>query len=122
MKNYLKFAAGVMVAGVALSAQAGTTAICGGTAGSGTAVDAATDGTTFVRTAFKPQCSQNVLLSVDQSSTAIWGAAASKKGKNVFGGSSNGGAVRAVGTCASTGCATAEINTGIGVAATFGSS
>lgn len=122
MKNYLKFAAGVMMAGAALSAQAASQNICGGTAGSGTAVDAATDGSTFVRTTFKPQCSQNVLLTVDQSATALWGAAGSKKGKNIFGGSSNGGAVRAVGTCASTGCGTSDVSTGLGVAATFGSS
>lgn len=96
---------------------------CTGTAGNGVAdVTAATDGSKFVRVAFRPQCSANTLVTVDQSATALWGGSGSKKGKNAFKGSSNGGAVAVNASCASSGCSDTEVDAAVTAASTMGSS
>lgn len=95
---------------------------CTGTAGEGAKVSGATDGTLFVRVEFKPQCSANTLVTVDQNPTALWGGAGSKKGKNAFLGSTNGGAVKVNAPCDSKGCSDTEVDAAVGEAAKIGAS
>lgn len=69
-------------------------------AGDGTQISSTTGygGTAsgFVVNSFTPKCSANVYAAVEQTEIALASAAGSKKGKNVFAGSSNGGGVKSV--------------------------
>lgn len=58
-----------------------------------------TDGTLFVRATFAPTCSPNTVMSYDQDSSKLWAAAASVKGQNIYGSSTNGGSVGSLGAC-----------------------
>lgn len=96
---------------------------CTGTAGLAVAdVTGNTDGSKFVRTTFKPQCSANTLVTVDQSATALWGGSGSKKGKSAFLGSTNGGAVKPNASCAAAGCSDTEVDAAVTAAALIGAS
>lgn len=85
---------------------------CTGTAGNGSAVTGAADGTKFVRTTFTPKCSANVLLQYTDQTTTFAVAAGSKKGKSTFIGNTAGGAVKVSATCASSGCSS-EVGTAL---------
>ncbi len=99
----------VLVAAAAGSAHATTASICAGVPSNAQTVSAdSTGATTFVRVAFTPKCSNNVHLIGDDNTTYYRVGAASIKGKNAFGGSSTGGAVQPSGTCAATGCTSAD--------------
>jgi hypothetical protein len=51
----------------------------------------------FVINTFTPKCSANVYAAVEQNEIAFAVGSGSKKGKNLFAGSSNGGGVKSVG-------------------------
>lgn len=66
---------------------------------------------TFVIVTFTPKCSSNVMLQGNDLATYYTVAAASKKGKNAFYGSSAGGGIvpNTAAACAATGCVTADV-------------
>jgi len=119
-KSYAKSLALCAVLGIAAistQAQAATVSNCGGTAtkidvngGSG-ATTASTTG--FFRQGFAVQCSNNVLLSHDETSTngPLVVGAGSIKGNQYFGGNSNGGAIVPKGKCTGTNdaCVAADV-------------
>ena len=111
-----------MVASTSVFAQVTSGAVCGGTAGDGTAVASDTTGSYLVRVGFTPKCSANVLLNFNQNATAAWVASGSQKGRSTFIGSSNGGGVVKSGTCPNAGCTTTEIGTALTAAAAIGGS
>ncbi|WP_291995369.1 hypothetical protein [Candidatus Accumulibacter sp. ACC003] len=113
MKNVIMGSVLAVAAISSLSANAAEVTICaGGGAKDGAAVTAGTD---FVKVAFTPKCSANVILSGDDVSATVYKVgAASVKGKTVFAGSSLGGAVGNVGTCGASPCTPGEITTGMG--------
>lgn len=86
------------------------TDICTGTAGPGTKPTGHTAGTNFMVVDISPQCSANVFLKGQDGTSGAWYAvgAVSSKGKNAFGGSTNGGAVRSTAACAVPGGCTAS--------------
>jgi len=103
---------GVLAIAAAASMSANAATVCsGGIAKAGASINSVATG--FVKTAFTPKCSANVLLNgVDISSTLYAVSAGSGKGKKVFVGSSAGGSVcnlPANSDCPSTGCTTAQI-------------
>lgn len=110
MKNIILGSVLAVAAVTSLSAHAAAVSICSGTAaGNGAQVTAGTD---FVKVAFTPKCSANVLLQGnDVSSTLYQVASASVKGKSTFNGSSAGGSVGVAGTCAASPCAPSDVNT-----------
>jgi hypothetical protein len=69
-------------------------------AGDGNAIDGdkgyvgASGGSGFVINTFTPKCSANVHAAVQQNETVFAVAAGSKKGRNMFSGSTNGGGVK----------------------------
>lgn len=98
------------------SASAMAAGACAGTAGNGTAVPGATDGSLFVRVGFTPKCSANVLLDYTDGQTSLAVAGGSQKGKNIFIGNTAGGAVKkstTVTECPATGCSAAEVSNGL---------
>jgi hypothetical protein len=100
MKNIILGSVLAVAAVTSLSANAVT--ICGG--GVATNGQAVTTGA-FVKVGFTPKCSANVFLDGnDKSSTVYNVSSGSAKGKKIFAGSTVGGAVSAVGDCASGGC------------------
>lgn len=105
MKKTLMLAclAATALSSVALDANA--TAVCSGAGGS-VAVAA---GTEFIKVAFNAQCSANIFSNYSQNALSMGVVAGSSKGKNFFGGGTNGGGITQRGTCATTGCSTAEI-------------
>lgn len=85
-------------------AQSSATAVCDGGAGGDKNVAASTNflrapGGATTGTAFVMKCSNNVFLAYNESATAIAVGSASKKGKNTFGGTSEGGQVKVIGAC-----------------------
>ena len=94
------------------SANAASTAqvFCAGTAGNALTAAAVTAATSFVKVAFTPKCSANVHLSGSDSDTYFRVGSASGKGKTMFAGSTNGGAVVPAGLCPST-CAASDATT-----------
>lgn len=108
-------------------AAAGTSSVvfaavaCTGTAGSGTAVTGATDGTKFVQVGFTPKCSANTLVDYTDQVTSFAVAAGSKKGKSTFIGNTAGGAVAKSGGCPSSGCTATELGTALTAAEALGS-
>ena len=75
---------------VVMSGAAQAAAICGGTAGNGSAISGSTD---FIKVTFTPKCSNNVLLDGIDSAAAYFVKSASTKGKTVYGGATNAGTV-----------------------------
>lgn len=113
----------VMLGTLALApvvAMAATTTLCNG--GTATKLAGDTTGASFVRVDLNPQCSANTIVQVDQSATALWGGSGSKKGKNAFLGSTNGGAVKVHAACATSGCSTTETGAALAEAAKVGAS
>lgn len=95
----------LFISGFCGFAQAASTAVCTGpiTAGPGVAITADED--LFVKVDIAPKCSANVQLAYDQDATTFGVCANSKKGKNSFGGTTEGGGVSAQGAaCPSSGC------------------
>ena len=104
-------------------AMAANVSPCTGAAGPGVAaITGDATGTYFLRSNLTPQCSSNTIVTVDQSATALWGGSGSKKGKNAFLGSTNGGAVKPNAVCAATGCSATEVDAAVLVAATISGS
>jgi hypothetical protein len=66
----------------------------------GTATGVATSTTNFIKNAITPRCSANTYVNYTDGTTKVDVGSASLKGKNYFGGSSEGGAVTARGQCA----------------------
>ena len=110
MKKYLEIAMGAMAvvgAVAATPAMAGTGNACTGVAAS--SYNMTTASNSFVQIPFTGKCSANVFMSWEDSQTVMAVGAASKKGKNIFIGHTNGGGVRPKGTatadvCAASGC------------------
>ena len=110
----------------AFAASTGT-ACSGGTAASISpfgAVGASNETTdSFVKTGFTIQCSTNVAMSYNDVSATLFGVVAgSVKGNQVVGGNSNGGAIRQIDVCATTGCTTTVVDGKVTDAAVAGSS
>lgn len=88
---------------VASSALAAGTTICAAPtqAGNGTQIAGNVgyggSASGFVINAFTPKCSANVFAAIEQSEISLATAAGSKKGKNLFTGSTNGGGVKPTG-------------------------
>jgi hypothetical protein len=85
------------------------------TAGDGTQITttygftAAASGTAgFVINNFTPKCSANVYAAIEQSEISLAASAGSKKGKNMFSGSTNGGGVKPNGTSYANGVSEAQ--------------
>lgn len=99
------------VAASAVSSMAQATQVCSSAnqAASGTGIAAGTD---FVKVAFTPKCSANTYVNYSQNQTAFGVVAGSSKGKNIFGGGTGGGGVKATGPCPATGCTATEISDG----------
>ena len=97
MKNVVMGSVLAIAAVTSLSANAAT--VCtGGSAKDGAVFSA---GTNFVKVGFTPKCSANVFLDGTETSATLFKVgAASVKGKMYFGGSTAGGAVGAMGECA----------------------
>lgn len=71
------------------------------------------DAGAFIKENFNMNCSKNVFLDYSESATVVTVCAASLKGKNAFGGSSDGGSVSAAGACAGDGCAQTDATSDI---------
>lgn len=115
MKNIILGSVLAVAAATSLSANAASMSVCsGGVAANGASFSA---GTNFVKVAFTPKCSANVILNAeDVSSTFFRVGAASVKGKTVFNGSSAGGSVTKFGECAASPCAASEVSTALSAA------
>lgn len=115
MKNVIMGSVLAVAATTSLSANAAAQTVCsGGGAGNGNQVVAGTD---FVKVAFTPKCSANVMLQGnDLSATVYLVASASLKGKTVFNGSSVGGAVTKAGECSASPCTPSEVGTALAAA------
>lgn len=89
---------------------ANATAVCDGTGVSkSVSVGAGTDAQ-FLKVAFTAQCSANVHSNYTEDALAMGVVAGSTKGKFFYGGGTNGGGgVKSLGSCATSGCSTAEI-------------
>jgi hypothetical protein len=91
------YATGTTVCSAPATAGDGTPIVNNGT--SSTGFSPANSGTTpFVINNFTPKCSANVYAAFEQTEIAAGVAAGSKKGKNLFSGSTNGGGVKPTGT------------------------
>ncbi|EXI78691.1 MAG: hypothetical protein AW10_02845 [Candidatus Accumulibacter appositus] len=101
-----------MTLAAVFSSGAHATAAC---SGNGTAVAVPTGA--FVLKAFSAKCSANVLSNYSQSNTAFGVVAGSQKGKNVFGGGTEGGGIVQKAECPATGCTTGEVSDAASTAA-----
>lgn len=129
MKKFLIVAASILTASSAYAAGA---AVCTGaaSAGNGTAIDGTVGftssqtpaGTGFVINSFTPKCSANVHAAVEQDEIKLAVAAGSKKGKNLFSGSTNGGSVAASSTSYANGVSASDVTGATTTAMTAGSS
>jgi len=109
MNKMVSLAAFAVMASLSATASAAPN----GCAGAGAQVTVAADNTKFARNGFVGKCSNNVLLQYSQNNTAFGVVAGSQKGKSYFGGGSNGGGIKYINNCASTGCTdTTEITSG----------
>lgn len=65
----------------------------------------------FVKVAFTPKCSANVIMQYSSNATSLGVVAASGKGKTLFGGGTNGGGVSVVNLCSGTNnaCSTSDV-------------
>lgn len=93
--------------GTQITTTYGFTAAAGGSAG-------------FVINSFTPKCSANVYAAVEQSEISLAAAAGSKKGKNMFSGSTNGGGVKPNGTSYPNGVSEAQAKTEVTAALAAG--
>jgi hypothetical protein len=117
MKNIILGSVLAIAAVTSLSANAAT--ICSG-AEAKNGEQVVSNATGFVKVAFTLKCSANVFLDgVDQSSTVYAVAAGSGKGKNIFAGTTEGGAVNPVvgNECPSSGCTAALVTAQVPAAA-----
>ncbi|HCZ15352.1 MAG TPA: hypothetical protein DHV85_12315 [Candidatus Accumulibacter sp.] len=116
--------ASTLVAGLfaSVGAFAADTVICaGGAAGPGVVPASGTAGTHFMLTPIAPKCSANTNVAGTDGTSGAWYAVGSNsvKGKNSFGGNTNGGSVAITAACAVPGgCTAAESVTARGVANT----
>lgn len=128
MKKVLVLMTGLLAASTVFAASASVcnapTAASDGTAISGTTgFTAAAGGTTgFVINTFTPKCSANVYAAIEQSEIAAAVASGSKKGKNLFSGSTNGGGVKPSGTTYANGVASSDTTSAVTTALAAGSS
>ena len=100
-----KIALAALLATMSVGAMAAASNVCtGGTSATSAQVTA---GTNFIKNGFTAKCSANVYLSYDEDATKVAVGAASKKGKSVFAGSSEGGSVTGT-TCAAATCAQSD--------------
>lgn len=118
-----------VAAGQSFNALSATgTACAGGTATSvilfATAVGEPNSNTdSFVKVGFTVQCSNNVIMDYNDVSATVFGVvAASAKGNQVVGGNSNGGAIRQIKACATTGCIATDVSDKLTDGAVTGSS
>jgi len=65
----------------------------------GKATNVAASTTNFIKNAITPRCSANTFVNYTDNTTSVDVGSASVKGKNYFGGSSEGGAVTSRGQC-----------------------
>lgn len=101
-----------VAAGQSFNAFAGSstgTACSGGTAASiqpwGSVGASNADADSFVKTGFTVQCSSNVSMSYNDVSATVFGVVAgSVKGNQIVSGNSNGGAIKVLQACPTTGC------------------
>ncbi len=104
MKNFLiaLFALGASMSAVAAPANL----LCDGKAGGDKKVTATNtdDAPMFIKSDFTMKCSANVFLGYDETATYVSVGAASVKGKNQFGGTSEGGSVKQIGECSGGKC------------------
>ena len=122
------FVSSALIAGlfVSVSAFAADKVICPATTGStaaapGAVPDSGTAGTHYMVTPIAPKCSANTNVAGTDGTNGAWYAVGSNsvKGKNSFGGHTNGGAVAITTNCAIPGgCTAAESVTARGVANT----
>lgn len=113
MKKITAFLVLGVIAGFTSMSTIAATA-CSGTAGNGSAVTGADNGSKFVRIEFTPKCSANVLADYTDQQTSFAVAAGSKKGKTTFIGNSAGGGVTATTTpCSASGCTSSELATAL---------
>lgn len=126
MKKFVIGAAFVFASSVSLAT---TTNVCNASGQKVADIAGGTTGTTFVRVTFAPTCGGNTVLSYDQDAGKLWAAAASIKGANVFGGSTNGGSVGVVracrtsppgATCGNVGDTQGFVSTGVTLAESLG--
>ena len=115
MKSVIMGSVLAVAAVTSLSANAAVSICNGGAATNGAGVTA---GTGFVKVAFTPKCSANVILYGDDVSATVYKVgSASVKGKTVFVGSSLGGSVGkadgAGGTCSASPCTSGEVTAAI---------
>lgn len=96
-----KIALAALLATMSVGAMAAASNVCTGGDATSAQVTAASN---FIKNNFTAKCSANVYLSYDEDTTKVGVGAASKKGKNVFSGSSEGGAVTGT-ACSATPCA-----------------
>lgn len=75
------------------------TTICNGGGTPAANVTGSVDGSLFVRATFAPTCGANTVMAYQQNVDRLWASAASTKGKNIFGASTNGGSVNVTGAC-----------------------
>ena len=92
--------------GTQITTTLGFTAAAGGSAG-------------FVINSFTPKCSANVHAAVEQSEIAMASAAGSKKGKNLFAASTNGGGVQSAGQVTA-GASASDVTTAVTTALAAG--
>ena len=85
------------------------TEICGGTAGGHDAAAIPVVASQFVVQSFVPKCSSNTFVAWEQNQIAFAVAAASAKGKNLFGGTTGGGAVQSYNACAGGICTSGQV-------------
>ena len=111
MKSVIMGSVLAVAAVTSISANAAVSICNGGAATNGAGVTA---GTGFVKVAFTPKCSANVILYGDDVSATVYKVgSASVKGKTVFAGSSLGGAVGNVGVCGASPCTSGEVTAAI---------
>ncbi|GAA5784561.1 hypothetical protein [Chitiniphilus shinanonensis] len=113
----------ILAVGVfSVSAAAFATAVCDGKAAGTKPVTAQADNAGFIINDFQMKCSANVALEYTEDGTAsVAVGAVSVKGNRMFGGSSEGGAVRDLEACADKVCTIEESVTAAEKAAGSGS-
>ncbi|MFC5300287.1 hypothetical protein [Azospira restricta] len=96
----------VLATAAAASMDAMAVTVCSGGSGTSAAVSVQ-GGTYFIKAGFTARCSNNVALAYDEDATYMRVGAVSVKGRNMFAGSSVGGAVTGT-PCATSGCTVSD--------------
>lgn len=118
----------VFVAAIAIiaagSAGAANTVVCAGNPAAINGTPIGSDPNMFIQNGFTPKCSANVFMNFDQNNLAAAVASASRKGRTIFAGHTNGGSPASAGACASTttGCAATDLATPLQTALTASAS